>query len=155
ADDVVDLIPTAAGSAGIARGAIVRDEQTPVRGKGQPEWIAQADRPHRVARPEWVVAGPGSIRVVTQDFAAQTRRPLRVGRDVVFPQRDVQFPVRAKGEPPALVTTVVAGRQVIDDGRQAGYAPALLGQPDHPLAALVVRATVERVHEMVALKCRT
>src|SRR5256885_14909427 len=73
---------------------------------------------------------------------------------MVFPERYVKLPVRAKGDAPALVTAVVAGRQVIDDGRQAGSGPALVGPAHDSLAALVVGAAVERVHEMVALKRR-
>src|SRR2546422_9547259 len=73
---------------------------------------------------------------------------------MVFPERYVQLSVRAKGDAPALVTAVVAGRQVIDDGRQAGSGPALVGPAHDSLAALVVGAAVERVHEMVALKRR-
>ena len=73
---------------------------------------------------------------------------------MIFAEADVQLSVGAKSEAPALVTAVVPSRQVIDDGREAGSGPALVGPAHHPLLALVVGAAVERVHEMVALKRR-
>src|SRR2546428_3416002 len=73
---------------------------------------------------------------------------------MVFPEGYIQLPVRAKGDAPALMTAIVAGRQVIDDSRQARSGPALIGPAHDPLAALVVGAAEERVHEMVVLKRR-
>src|SRR5438876_7145443 len=73
---------------------------------------------------------------------------------MIFAERDVQLAIGAKSEAPALVTAVVPGRQVIDDGREAGSGPALVRPAHDPLPALIVGAAVKRVNEVVAWKRR-
>src|SRR3989442_11388230 len=148
-DYQVDLIPAAARRSRVARWPVVRDHQGAVRREGEAERIAQADRPDWVTRAERVVAGYRTVGVVAEDLAAEARRVLRLRRHVVLSHGDVELAVVAEGDPPALVTAVRSGRQVLDDGRRVDARPGT-GQPaNDALPSEVIGAAVERINEVV------
>src|ERR1700694_2163594 len=109
ADHQVDLVPPAAGGAGVARRPVVRDPLPAVRREGKAERISKTDRRNRIRRAEWIVTRDGPIGVVAQDLSAEAGRVLRFGRHVVLPQGYVELAVGAEGDPPTLVATVGSG----------------------------------------------
>src|ERR1700730_17853758 len=101
-----------------------------------------------------MVARDWAVGVVAEDFAAQVRGILGGRSDVILAEGDVELAVRPEGEPPTLMAAVPAGREVVDDGGQAGARPALV-QPAHDaLPSGVVRTAIEGVDEVVPGKRR-
>src|SRR2546425_896909 len=153
-DYQVDLIPAAARRSRVARWPVVRDHQGAVRREGEAERIAQAHRPDGVARAERVVTRNRAISVIAQDLAAEARRVLRLGRDVVLSNGDVELAVGAERDPPALVAAVRSGRQVLDDGRRVDARPGTVQPANDALPSEVIGAAVEGIDEVVFVEGR-
>src|SRR2546423_6256034 len=96
ADRPINLIPATARRSRVAGWPVVRDHQRAIRREGEPERIAQADRPDGVSRAEWVVARHCAVGVVAQNLAADARRLLGLGCHMVLAEGDVELAVAAE-----------------------------------------------------------
>src|SRR5207302_10932335 len=114
---------------GVARGPVVGDGELAGGGKRDPERVAEAVGPDRVARAEGIVGRGGPVRVVPEDLAPDVRRVLRSRRIVLLPQGGVEPPVVAEGQAAALVAAVAARREG-DQARGAGARAAAVLPPD-------------------------
>ena len=74
---------------------------------------------------------------------------------MILAQRDVQLAIGAERESPAFVAAIGAGRQIVNDGGQAGAGPAAVYPADDPLPGGVVGAAIEGKDEMVFAERRT
>src|SRR6202022_305777 len=83
-DHQVNLVPAAAGGAGVPRWPVVRAQELAIGRRGGGRRIAETNSPDRIGRAEWVVGRDRPVGVVAQDLAAKTRRVLRLGSHVVL-----------------------------------------------------------------------
>src|SRR2546425_13242205 len=72
-----DRVVAGARCPGVARGPVVGDSELAGGGERDPERVAEAVGPNRVARAEGIVSRDGPVRVVPENLAPDVRRVLR------------------------------------------------------------------------------